>query len=219
MGDHTSKPLDLGRALNDAVDTYKRNFLVFLLAAVLFDLLSMFSLMILAGPLWGGIVLMSLRCMSDPKGEARLGDIFGAFHRFGPLVALFFIQLIPMLFGYALLIVPGIMLTALWMFPTFLMLEHNLGVFDSLGTSARIVIRRGFWINVAAAFLIAAIGLGPMLIPYVGWLVSFFVAPLAWLINTSVYIQEVREQQDVGDFGARGFPVQPPPFAQPAPQG
>ena len=219
MAEPTSKGLDLGRALNDAVDTYKRNFLVFLLAAVLFDLLSMFSLLILAGPLWGGIVLMSLRCMSEPKSEARLGDMFGAFYRFGPLVGLFFLQLIPILLGYAMLIIPGVLLTALWMFPTYLMVDRNLGVFDSLGTSARIVIRRGFWINVAAAFLIAAIGLGPMLIPYAGWLVSFFVTPLAWLINTSVYIQEVREQQDVGDFSPRGFPIQPPPFAQTAPQG
>ena len=41
---------------------------------------------------------------------------------------------------------------------------------------------------------------------------------LAWLGNTSAYIREVREQYDVTDCAARGFPVQPPPFAQPAPQ-
>jgi len=220
MGNETRLKLDLARATNDALDTYKRHFFTFLMAAIVFDVLSVCSAFILTGPLWGGIVLMCLRVMSDPKAEPRLGDMFGAFHRFWPLLGLFVITTIAVLAGLAVLIVPGLIVAGLWLFPVYLMLDQNMGVMDSLGTSARIVIRRGLWINVAAAFVIMAIAIGPsLLLPYVGPLVSMLVAPLVWLINTSCYIQEVREQYDVTDFAPRGFPVQPPPFAQPAPQG
>jgi|SRR5687768_8766740 hypothetical protein len=221
MGNDTPSKLDLSRALNDAVEVYKRNFLTFILAALLLDLLSIASLLVLTGPLWGAIVLMTLRAMSDPKAEVRLGDIFSTFNlkQFGPLVALCFLTAIPILLGLVMLVIPGLVLMTLWMFPTYLMVDQNLGVWDSIRTSGRIVLRRGFWINAAAAFVIFALCLAPSLIPGVGFLISLLVAPLAWLINTSCYIQEVREQYDVTDFAPRGFPVGPPPFAQAAPQG
>src|SRR5687767_16023847 len=124
MGNDTPKKLDLARALNDALDTYKRHFFTFLIAAIVFDVLSVCSLFVLTGPLWGGIVLMCLRTMSDPKAEPRLGDLFGAFHRFGPLIGVFVITTLCVLLGLGMLILPGLILAALWLFPTFLMLDQ-----------------------------------------------------------------------------------------------
>src|SRR6476660_591050 len=98
--------LDLGRCLNDAIDVYRRNFLTLLVAAVLFDLLSIFSLLILTGPLCGGMAIMTLRAMTSREHEAKLGDLFAGFHKFGPLVAVFFLTLIPSLLGFAMLLLP-----------------------------------------------------------------------------------------------------------------
>lgn len=209
MGQTNLPPaLDLGRALNEAMDVYRRNFLTFLLAGILFDLLSLCSLFVLAGPLAGGMVLMCLNALRDPEHDARFGDLFGTFNRFGAFVGFFFLTVIPILLGYALLIVPGILLTAVWLFPVHLMVDRHMGVMDALRTSWRIVVARGFWINAAVAFLITVMFLGPMLIPYVGPIICWLLSPLAWLINTSAYLQEVPET-DLSEFAARGFAVVP----------
>jgi hypothetical protein len=201
--------LDLGRCLNDALEVYRKNFLTFVLAAILFDVLTICSLLVLAGPLVGGVTLMCLNAMRDPEHKARLGDLFGTFNRFGPFVAYFFLTTIAILLGFTLLIVPGLMLSAVWLLSSNLMVDHHMGVIDALRTSWRIVLARGFWINLAAAFIIFALCVGPMLIPYVGFAAAWFVAPLAWLINTSAYVQQVKEHTDLSDFAPRGFTVIP----------
>ena len=213
-----AKPaLDLARCLNDAMEVYRKNVLTFIVAVILFDVLMFCSLFVLAGPLIGGMVLMCLSAMRDPEHKARLGDLFGTFDRFGPFVGFFFLTTIPILLGYAILIVPGVILSAMWMFAAYLMVDRQMGVIDALRTSWRIVIARGFWINVAVAAIITALMAGPMLFPYVGAIAAWFLAPLAWLINTSAYIQEVKEGSDLSEFAPRGFPVVPMAGIAPTP--
>jgi hypothetical protein len=216
MEQANAKPaLDLGRCLNDAMDVYRRNFVVFLVAAVLFHVLSFSSLFVLAGPLWGGAIIMSLKAMRDREHKVELGDFFAAFNRFGPLVGLFFLTAIPILIGYALFIVPGVLLSALWLFPTYLVVDQNMGVLESLSTSWRIVIKRGLWINVACAFILFALTLGSSVFPYIGVIIGLVLMPFVWLINTSAYVQEVKEYSDLADFAPRGFPVGPMPGTAP----
>jgi hypothetical protein len=204
------KPLDLSRCLNDAMDVYRENFLTFFLAAIVHHLLSISTLGILAGPMQGGVVLMTLRSMTDRTHKARLGDLFATFDRFGPLLALFFITLIAEFAGLALFILPGLLLAAMWLFPEYLMIDQGLGVIESLRASWRIVCNRGVGINLAAACILIVISAGPRCIPYAGWIISCFIAPLVWLFNTSAYIQEVREHYDEAEIRpGHGFPVMP----------
>jgi hypothetical protein len=93
------------------------------------------------------------------------------------------------------------------MFPTYLLIDGNMGVIDALRTSWRIVIRRGLWPNLLLAVLLLALHAGPALIPYAGWVAGWFLAPLAWLINTSAYRQEVLEHPVPGGPTAGAFPV------------
>ena len=161
-----AKPaLDLARCLNDAMEVYRKNVLTFVIAVILFDVLILCSLLVLAGPLIGGMVLMCLTAMRDPEHKARLGDLFGSFHRFGAFVGFFFLTTIPILLGYAILIIPGVILSAMWMFAPYLMVDRHMGVIDALRTSWRIVIARGFWINVAVAALITGTDARPVAVP------------------------------------------------------
>src|ERR1041384_3675800 len=107
--------LDIGRCFNDALEVFKKNAILLILAAIMFETLSFFSLFILCGPLCGGIYLMCLAALSHPDKKVDVGLMFRMFGKFGPLVGLFFLTLIPMLVGLAILIVPGVMLMALWM--------------------------------------------------------------------------------------------------------
>jgi hypothetical protein len=87
----TAPALDIGRCFNDAVAAYKKNFLALFLAAIIFDFLAALTLLVLAGPLLGGICLMTLKSLRREDKALELGDLFGAFGRFGTLVGLFFL--------------------------------------------------------------------------------------------------------------------------------
>jgi len=53
-------------------------------------------------------------------------------------------------------------------------------------------------------------------VPYLGIILGWLIAPIAWIVNTSAYVQEVKVRSDITDFAPRGFPVVPPVGATPA---
>ena len=55
--------MKLGRCFDDAFAVYGRNWIILFVAAVLHEILSLVTLLVLAGPLYGGICLMTLRAM------------------------------------------------------------------------------------------------------------------------------------------------------------
>lgn len=185
--------VDIGRCLSDAMEIYTKNFLVLVVASFLFMVLSVFSLFILAGPLLGGVCLMTLEAMRQEDGKIDLGRLFAGFDRFGSLLLLFFVVAIGIAIGTLMLIIPGLVLMTLWLFPFYLVVDKQVGLWDALGMSYEIVLRRGFWPNLLLTLLILAISFGPDLIPVVGTVVGIMVMPIAWLMSTSAYIQEVYE--------------------------
>jgi hypothetical protein len=206
-------PLDLGRCFNDALDVFKKNFLILILAAILFELLSLFTLFILCGPLCGGVYLMCISALQSPDRKIDIGLMFGTFNRFGPLVGLFFLTLFPILLGMLFFLVPGMLLMALWIFSFPLMIDKNKGVTDSMRASWNIVMRRGLGWNLLLAAITFALGVAPSFVPYIGWVVGWALSPITWLIVASAYIQEVHEREsDLADIlSPRRFPVQPAP--------
>src|SRR3954469_25038059 len=203
-------PIDLGRCFNDALEVFKKNALVLILAAVLFGILSVFSLFILCGPLSGGIVLMCLAALAKPDKKVDIGLMFATFPRFGPQVGLFFLTAIPTWLGLALLIVPGVALMAMWMFAFPLMVDKGMGITESMSASWHIVRRRGFGWNLLLAAIIFAMAIAPGAIPHLGFFLGLLLGPITWLLLTSAYIQQVREREDdLADIlSPRGFPVE-----------
>ena len=203
-------PLDIGRCFNDAIEVFKRNWFQLILATLIFELLSLCTLFILSGPLLGGIYLMCIAAIQSPDKRIDMGLMFGTFSRFAPLVGLFFLTLIPELLGLILFIVPGILLTAMWIFAFPLMIDKHMGVIDSMSASWKIVSRRGFGWNVLLAAIVFAIGIAPAFIPYLNLILGLILSPITWLIVASAYLQQVREREsDLADIlSPRGFPVQ-----------
>jgi uncharacterized membrane protein len=203
--------LDIGRCFNDALEVFKKNVLILILAAIIFEVLSLFSLFILSGPLAGGTYLMCLAALSHPEKKIDIGLMFRMFGRFWPMVGLFFLTLLPTLLGLALLIVSGVLLMALWGFAFPIMVERNLGICASMRASSTIVLRRGLGQNLILAAIVFALGVSSSLIPYLGWVMGWVLQPISWLIISSAYIQQVHErEEDLADvFSPRGFPVEP----------
>lgn len=185
--------LDVGRCVNDAIDVYKQNWVILAISALVVEILVLFSLTLLAGPLCGGLSLMLLRAFDRDDKTVDLGDLFRCFGQFFTFAGLFYLMLVPLVIGTFLCLVPGLLLATFWLFPYYLIIDHELGVFDSLRASKEIVSRKGFGANFALVLITFALSIAPSTIPYLGVVLAWFVSPLAWLMVTSAYIQQVRE--------------------------
>jgi hypothetical protein len=198
--------LDIGRCVNDALEVYKKNWLILAVAALVFNFLTVFSLLILTGPIYGGICFMLLKAFEREDKKVDFAEMFGCLHKFGPLLGLFFLTFIPMLFALALCVIPGILLGTIWLYPFYLIVDEEKGVFDSLGASKEMVMRKGFGANLVLMIIAVALEVIPAGIPYIGVIIAWFVSPISWLIITAAYLQMLEE-----DDGQLDDLFEPPP--------
>jgi hypothetical protein len=187
--------LDLDRCFREAIAVYKKNLPILVLAAFLFQVLSIFSLFILCGPLLGGICLMTIRALRREDKTVNLGDLFGTFAHFWRFVGMFFVAAPLVLLGFVFCLAPGFALGGFWLFSFYLMVDADIGVFRALRTSQTIVARKGFGPNLLLFVIALALELGPKLVPAVGIAIGWFTSPIAWLMLTSAYIQQVHEDK------------------------
>ena len=185
------KQLNISKCFTDALEVYKVNILMLLLSVLIFQVISLFTLLILAGPLFGGYCLMTMNAMRREDKKIELNDMFKMFTRFWPLVGLFFLQGLAVFTGFLLLIIPGIILMTMWLYTYFFMIDQEKGVIDSLKASWKLVTDKGFWMNLALAAIYILLSSLAGQIPVIGWLVSFFVVPFAILLITSGYLQQI----------------------------
>ncbi len=192
QGPDTGK-LDVGACLNESWRFYLKNFLILVLAAVIADIISRVTAGILWGPMIGGYYFMLLRAMDRDDSRVVLGDLFGIFSKFWSLFALLIIELILVYLGFACLIVPGVILSIVWLYSQLFVVDQGQGAIESLRNSWRLVVERGFGQN-ALVFLIAfALIYIPMSIPYLGILLLWVTYPLAMLVPANAYDQMVRK--------------------------
>lgn len=181
--------MDVGRCFRDAFDIYKQNLAVLVVAAFLYDLLGLISLLILVGPLTGGMAIMTLRAVRSKSRVADLGDLFRAFSMFGTLFLLFWITFFPLAIGLLLLVIPGMLLGTIWMFSPYLVVDRGEGVFSSLKISKEMVGQAGFGNCFLLVVIETALHLAPAAIPYIGVVIGWFITPIGWLIVASAYAQ------------------------------
>jgi hypothetical protein len=194
-----AKQLDIGKCFNDALEVYKVNILMLLLSALIFQVISLFTLLILSGPLFGGYCLMTLNAMRKEDKKIELNDMFKMLNKFWPLLGLFFLQGIAIFAGLLLLIVPGILLMTMWLYAYLMMVDKNTGVMDSLKASWNLVKEKGLWINLALAVIYIVLSGVSGQIPYVGWLINLFMVPFGILLITSAYMQQTVVQAPSAD--------------------
>ena len=122
----SGRPVDVGKCFDEALDIFPPNILPLFISAVLFSILSLFSLLILSGPLWGGMCFMLLNCYRREDHSVKLGDMFKTMNRFWPLLLLFFLQLILLLIGTILLIIPMLILHCFFLYTELFMIDYNM---------------------------------------------------------------------------------------------
>ena len=171
---------DIGTFFNDAIEIYKANLIPLVAAAILAEFITVFSLLILAGPISGGFYFMCLKAIRREDKHLELGDLFSGFSKCWPLAGLFFIQFIPIVVGFIFLLIPGLLLAAAWMYTELLMMDKDEGILSSLDKSFKLVQAKGFGLHFLLAVIVFVMMIGPTSIPYIGWLLGFLLR--LWLI-------------------------------------
>jgi len=185
--------LDIGRCFNDAAAVYKVNILMLVLSALLLQVLSILSLLLIflpLGALIGGYNIMVLNAMRRQDKKIEMADMFTMFKRFWPLCGLFFLQTLLVMLGFVLLIIPGLLVSTMWLFTFYIAVDKNMGVKDSLKASWDMVKQKGFWMNFALLIIYMVIVIIPAQIPLIGLILNLFVVPFASLLLASAYIQQ-----------------------------
>lgn len=181
--------LDFGRCLEEAWDVFLNNWLILMVAGLLYAVLSVVTLFILAGPLSAGMSLLALNTLKRDDRRVDLGDMFATFNRFFGTVGLFFLTAIPVLLGLMICVAPGLFLMTIWMFPFLILVDQQTGVFESLSRSQEMAFRAGFWNVVVLMLVELALDLLPQFVPFAGAIVSFATTPLAFLMVAAAYRQ------------------------------
>ena len=144
--------VDFGGWMQEAFTLYKRNFAVLLLVNLIALVLSSVTLFILSGPLYAGVVIVTLALLDGTSPKPEAGDVFKGFQFFLPsfllmLVVLGASMLVGMVLG-PLSSVATWVLSTLTMFSIFLIVEKKMDFWPSIVASYEMV-KENFWVMLA----------------------------------------------------------------------
>ena len=205
--------MDIAKALTETWNTYKSNFVVIILAMLVVNIISMFTLGLLASVMFVGFMMMFVKAK---RGQPLVfNDVFAGFSRFfqiffgAILIALIFFALfIPAVLSFrfgipllgAILILAAalvaVYLAVVWMFPLLLIYDKKLSIEQALKESRRIVTENNFWMHFLLLILIILISslgsiMGGMGLPmWLTFIVNLLTTPLAWGTLAYVYEEE-----------------------------
>jgi len=173
------------------VQDFWTNLLVGLLASLL-----MSALALLTGPIFAGLAKYGLK--KNETGRVTVRDFFDGFGRnFVPALLASLLIAVFALFGLILLIIPGLVIMAMYMFTFHFMVDREMDFWEAMEASRRLVARDylGF---VLFAVVLGMINLLGLMLLGIGIL---FTIPITGYAVTAAYLDSV---------GSRVAPVAPP---------
>ncbi|MCF7873069.1 MAG: hypothetical protein K9L80_02575 [Candidatus Omnitrophica bacterium] len=187
--------LNIEKCFKDALEIYKQHWQMLVVLNIVLGLLIFATLGIMAGPLVAGYNFVLIELLRKKKERVEISDLFKFFDKFWQLVGLFFLQLIIILGGTILLIIPGIVFSIMLLYVFYLAADKGLSSQEAIKRSWEIVSTKGFWPNFAIAVLGGIIMMLVQMIPFLGYILGFFISPFTVLLIASAYIQQVDQDQ------------------------
>lgn len=140
----------------------------------------LFNLLV-APPLWAGLYLGAFKSLNNQSLE--LGGFFKGFQFFAPLVLANLIIGIFVSLGFLLCLIPGIYLAVSYLLTTPLILDRNMGFWEAMETSRKIVTKQ--WVSwFVFGLLMLVINVGGVAACIVG---VFFTIPLTYCMWVAAY--------------------------------
>lgn len=216
--------------LRNMVDMMQEEFVVLFLGGLLVQLLISLTLGLLAGPLMGGYMLAMIGWLRTGK-RCEFNDLFSGLKRFGDLFPLFFMGLLVM-FGFFLLVLPGVVMTVWWLYALPLMAHQGLPLGAAMTASKDKVSEKGFFMHLVFLLLISLVPLfiitiAAALVPPLAAL-QYFLFPLQCACLASLYLEQFigfdpekrgKESAAAQDFAAPADSDGPPPVPDENNQG
>jgi len=210
--------VDFGGWMQEAFKLYKENFAVLLLANLIAMILSSFTAFILSGPLYAGVVIVTLGLLDGTSPKPQAGDVFKGFQFFLPSFLLMLVVLgVSMLVGMVLGPLSSVatwVLSTLTMFSIFLIVEKKMDFWPSILASYEMV-KENFWVLLAlvvVASIVSTLGFWPSI------LASYVTMPFYYCVLAVAYRK--MNGGPGAPAAAEGDPLvrlSPPPPAAPAP--
>ncbi|UZQ54620.1 hypothetical protein OOK60_00650 [Trichothermofontia sichuanensis B231] len=140
----------------------------------------LFNLLV-APPLWAGLYLSAFKSLNNRQLE--FSDFFKGFQFFAPLVLANLIIGIFIVIGTIFCVIPGIYLGVAYLLTIPLILDRNMGFWEAMETSRKVVTKNWFsWF--VFGLLMFAINLGGLIACIVG---LFFTIPLTYCMWIAAY--------------------------------
>jgi MFS family permease len=134
--------------LEDAWRIIKQEPLIIIGGGLLYQLLFLLTqgvITILAGPLLGGYLLLIILYLRENR-KPTFSDLFIGFKQFGNLF-LFFLVLLIIFIGFALLVLPGLVFATWWLYVLPLMADRKMSFSDAMRMSMNKVNEKGFFMH------------------------------------------------------------------------
>jgi hypothetical protein len=77
-----AKNFEFDKPMKDGLDLFKENMGLLIGASLVASLLSVFTLLIISGPMTVGILLVVRQCLKDKQNKPQIGDLFKGFSSF-----------------------------------------------------------------------------------------------------------------------------------------
>ena len=203
----------LDRWMKEGFDLYKENFGLLVVASLVVVLLSGVTAGILAGPMFGGLIIVCLALWDRKSPRPQVGTVFQGFGYFVQTLLMFLVW-------FAILIIPVVILSiipvigqiavmalalavqAFLMFAVFLIVERNMGFWEASMESIHTVLGN-LWPFLGFGALAAVIGNIGSFVCGIG---AIFTIPIQYCMLTAAY-RDIYGQGSYGsDFGS------PPPI-------
>ena len=195
--------------LEDAYRITKEEPIILILGGLLVQLLTVFSLGILAGPLVGGYTLLVILYLRENR-KPVFNDIFSGLQQFAKLFP-YFLVLLLIFFGFMMLILPGLLFLTWWIYVLPLMVDRKMPFADAMRLSMNTVNEKGFLTHFVFVLLIYVIPL--MLLEFITALLPFaqllkiLLPPLQVGCLASLYIDQFKQEEAQDESTTDGEPA------------
>ena len=177
--------IDLGAVIGEGWNLFVANaggFVGFTLVGGLIAVLLAVTIigLLFVTPLMAGFFIVPLLMLKGRKPE--FGNFFDGFSKLGGYILLGLVMGIFVLLGYIFLIIPGIYLTVAYTWALTLMADRDLGFWDAMKTSMRVV-NRNFWETLLLVLVVGIISSAGGIVLF-GTLITL---PLSYCILVAAY--------------------------------
>lgn len=148
--------MDIGKYITDSWNIYIKNFFSILISLIIVGILSVCTIGILAVPLSMGFMMMFVKVKRGQ--EIQVNDVFAYINKFLPLLLGAIVLYIIIIIGFILIIIPGLIFAAWWMYTFLYMVDKNMGFGDAMKASKQLVSSKGILMHILFLIVCGFIG-------------------------------------------------------------